>query len=322
MRKLGKALIAATFSSPRCPSPSASAQSSRQIKFIVPFPAGGGGDVLTRMVAEKWAQMHGIATVIENRPGAATVLGVEAASRAAPDGNTLGHRRQFLHHPSELQEAELRPADQLRAGLPAGQFAAGHRRQQRVALQDAHRMARCRPRQARRAVPRQRRPREPAAHRLRAAQAPGQGEHHVRAVQRQHAGAERAARRPRRQRHVELFGGRRACRCRQAARACRGERKASRRMAERADGRRAGLQGLCGRGLVRTWSRRPRRRRTRSPSCRNGAPRRCWRRSSSRNGTCRASRRSAARPKNSPRTCAQQSDDYARVIREANIKGE
>ena len=81
------------------------------------------------------------------------------------------HRRQLVHHPSELQEAELRPADELRAGLPACQFAAGHRRQQLVALQDAHRMARCRARQARRAVPRQRRPSEPPAHRLRAAQA-------------------------------------------------------------------------------------------------------------------------------------------------------
>jgi tripartite-type tricarboxylate transporter receptor subunit TctC len=79
----------------------ASAQSSRQIKFIVPFPAGGGGDVVTRMVAEKWAQLHGIATVIENRPGAATVLGVEATSRAAPDGNTLGMvANSFIIHPN------------------------------------------------------------------------------------------------------------------------------------------------------------------------------------------------------------------------------
>src|SRR4029077_5451669 len=55
----------------------------------------------TRMVAEKWAQMHGVGTVIENRPGAATVLGVEAASRAAPDGNTLGIvANSFIIHPN------------------------------------------------------------------------------------------------------------------------------------------------------------------------------------------------------------------------------
>lgn len=80
---------------------SASAQSSRQIKFIVPFPAGGGGDVIARMIAEKWAQAHGVATVVENRHGAATVLGVEAASRAAPDGNTIGMvANSFIIHPN------------------------------------------------------------------------------------------------------------------------------------------------------------------------------------------------------------------------------
>lgn len=77
------------------------AQSSRQIKFIVPFPAGGGGDVLTRMIAEKWAQANGVSTVIENRPGAATVLGVEATSRATPDGNTIGTvANSFIIHPN------------------------------------------------------------------------------------------------------------------------------------------------------------------------------------------------------------------------------
>src|SRR3954465_4628877 len=99
MRALGKSLIAAAMVALAVAN--APAQSPRQIKFIVPFPAGGGGDVLTRMVAEKWAQSHGVATVIENRPGAATVLGVEAASRAAPDGNTLGTvANSFIIHPN------------------------------------------------------------------------------------------------------------------------------------------------------------------------------------------------------------------------------
>ena len=98
-RRLGKGLVAAALVALAVSS--ASAQSPRQIKFIVPLPAGGGGDVLTRMVAEKWAQLHGVATVIENRPGAATVLGVEAASRAAPDGNTLGLvANSFIIHPN------------------------------------------------------------------------------------------------------------------------------------------------------------------------------------------------------------------------------
>jgi len=101
MGRLCRAFIAATVLAAAASASGAFAQSSRQIKFIVPFPAGGGGDVLTRMVAEKWAQAHGVATVIENRPGAATVLGVEAASRAVPDGNTLGIvANSFIIHPN------------------------------------------------------------------------------------------------------------------------------------------------------------------------------------------------------------------------------
>jgi tripartite-type tricarboxylate transporter receptor subunit TctC len=100
MRRLCQALVAAIIFAGAVAA-TGLAQSSRQIKFIVPFPAGGGGDVLTRLVAEKWAQAHGVGTVIENRPGAATVLGVEAASRAAPDGNTLGIvANSFIIHPN------------------------------------------------------------------------------------------------------------------------------------------------------------------------------------------------------------------------------
>src|SRR5262249_44673803 len=40
---------------------------TRTIKLIVPFPAGGGADVLTRTLSDRWAQTHGITNVIENR---------------------------------------------------------------------------------------------------------------------------------------------------------------------------------------------------------------------------------------------------------------
>jgi tripartite-type tricarboxylate transporter receptor subunit TctC len=100
MGKFGKGLSAVLFITAFVIS-NASAQSQRQIKFIVPFPAGGGADLLIRVLAEKWSQTHGISTVIEDRPGAASVIGTEAASRAAPDGNTVAIiANSFIIHPN------------------------------------------------------------------------------------------------------------------------------------------------------------------------------------------------------------------------------
>lgn len=100
MSKLGNAL-AATAIAVTVSLSGAAAQGQRQIKVIVPFPAGGGGDVIMRMVADKWSQMHGVTAVVENRPGAATVLGVEAASRAPADGNNVGMvANSFIIHPN------------------------------------------------------------------------------------------------------------------------------------------------------------------------------------------------------------------------------
>jgi tripartite-type tricarboxylate transporter receptor subunit TctC len=64
-------------------------QVTRTIKIIVPASPGGLNDILARLLGEQVARMNGIAVVIENRPGAGTVIGTESAARAAPDGNTL-----------------------------------------------------------------------------------------------------------------------------------------------------------------------------------------------------------------------------------------
>lgn len=61
----------------------------RPIRFIVPFPAGGGTDVWGRMIAEGMQADLGQPIVIENRAGASGLVGTEAAARAAPDGYTL-----------------------------------------------------------------------------------------------------------------------------------------------------------------------------------------------------------------------------------------
>ena len=69
----------------------AAAQSypARTIRFIVPFPPGGGVDIVARAVGEKLAPRLGQPIVIDNKPGAGTTIGTDAAAKSAPDGYTL-----------------------------------------------------------------------------------------------------------------------------------------------------------------------------------------------------------------------------------------
>lgn len=58
-------------------------------RLIVPFPPGGGADILARLLTEQVRRTEGLSFVIENRVGAGSVIGTEAVAHAAPDGNTL-----------------------------------------------------------------------------------------------------------------------------------------------------------------------------------------------------------------------------------------
>ena len=71
------------------PSQEARSQASRTIKIVVPLAPGGTADTLTRILGEQISRAQGVTIVVENRPGAGTVIGTEAVSHAAPDGNTL-----------------------------------------------------------------------------------------------------------------------------------------------------------------------------------------------------------------------------------------
>jgi len=69
----------------------ASAQTwpSRNIRVIVPFPAGGVADIGARLVSQKLAEALGQPAMIENRAGASGTLGVDAVTKAPPDGYTI-----------------------------------------------------------------------------------------------------------------------------------------------------------------------------------------------------------------------------------------
>jgi tripartite-type tricarboxylate transporter receptor subunit TctC len=61
----------------------------RPIRLIVPFPPGGGNDVMARIIGQKLTDAFGQQVVIDNRGGAGGNIGTETAARAAPDGYTL-----------------------------------------------------------------------------------------------------------------------------------------------------------------------------------------------------------------------------------------
>ncbi len=65
------------------------AQGARTIRMIVPYPPGGSADVMARILAQHVNETGAANLVIENRPGAGTVIATEMVSRAPADGNTV-----------------------------------------------------------------------------------------------------------------------------------------------------------------------------------------------------------------------------------------
>ena len=87
---VGRCLAAALFVFGIAASSGQTAQAqSRTVKLIVPSTAGGGADVLARLLADQIGKAQSQTIVVENRPGAGNTIGTEAVARAAPDGNTL-----------------------------------------------------------------------------------------------------------------------------------------------------------------------------------------------------------------------------------------
>jgi tripartite-type tricarboxylate transporter receptor subunit TctC len=62
---------------------------SRRVNMIVPFPPGGGADLLARVLAKRLTEIWGQPVIVENKPGAAGTLGANAVGASAPDGYTL-----------------------------------------------------------------------------------------------------------------------------------------------------------------------------------------------------------------------------------------
>jgi tripartite-type tricarboxylate transporter receptor subunit TctC len=61
----------------------------KPIRWLVPYPAGGGTDVVARAIGQQMSTLTGHSVVIENKPGAATAIAAQDTARSAPDGATV-----------------------------------------------------------------------------------------------------------------------------------------------------------------------------------------------------------------------------------------
>ncbi len=87
---------------------------SRPIKLVVPFPPGGTGDMQARLIGEFMSRDLGQPVVVENKPGAGTVIGTQQVAQSQPDGHTL-----LLMANSFVINAKLRGPTLPYAGLKA-----------------------------------------------------------------------------------------------------------------------------------------------------------------------------------------------------------
>lgn len=95
----------------------AQAWPSRALKIIVPFPPGGGTDLVARSVAARLGDALGQPVVAENRPGAGGTIGSDAVAKAAPDGYTIGIATSSTH-PAAVALQRAVPYDPLKSFAP------------------------------------------------------------------------------------------------------------------------------------------------------------------------------------------------------------
>lgn len=83
------AVLAGTFGALTATHVAAQAFPARTIRIVVPYSPGGGTDLLTRPLAQKFTEAFGQQTVVDNRPGANGIIGTDQVAKSPPDGHTL-----------------------------------------------------------------------------------------------------------------------------------------------------------------------------------------------------------------------------------------
>ena len=93
----------------------------KPIRFIVPYPPGGGTDIVARAVGKRLSESLGQPVIVENRPGASTIIGTDAVARAEPDGYTIGLVTDS-HVLNPLFYPQRQPYDTHKDFAPVGQL--------------------------------------------------------------------------------------------------------------------------------------------------------------------------------------------------------
>src|SRR6516164_378076 len=116
---VGRLACAAAFLMVFVPLAPAQPYPTRQITLVVPFAPGGPADFLGRLVGQKMSEDLGQQIVVDNRPGANTIIGAQAVAKAAPDGYTLlmAIDGTLVMNPVSLQQACVRSVQGLRPDL-------------------------------------------------------------------------------------------------------------------------------------------------------------------------------------------------------------
>jgi len=100
----------------------ADAYATHSVRMIIPFPPGGSNDVVGRMIAQQLGIRLGQPVVVDNRAGAGGMIGIEAASKADPDGYTLAFISSAFAANSSLYKLSYDP---VKAFTPIAMIAAG-----------------------------------------------------------------------------------------------------------------------------------------------------------------------------------------------------
>ena len=122
-------LLAAVFSAAMTAAVPAHAQErwpARPVTLVIPFPAGGGTDIIARTLAVRLQERLGRPFVIENRPGAGGLIGTQQVAKAAPDGYTyvIGITNTFAINPAFYKDKTL-PYDPVKDFQPVSMLAIG-----------------------------------------------------------------------------------------------------------------------------------------------------------------------------------------------------